>query len=239
MPSAPVSSRAMSRIRSLFSQSASLNVNASLPDDPQSLTSNRQDNLDLIETAISEAEKIVSQPPAQPNWEAVAQSVPSVIAQQTDTLNPLAATAVPKETWQPPVYQDAPVTAPPVSEVPFASQSATEQATSAAAVEVAATGMYQEIEPNASELPVEVEGYLQEVQDHQEQLPQEIVVSGDQVSILPAAAPAMRPVVVLPITPEMEIVGAKKNPHWSIRWLVEWSRKLMKMFTGKIIYRQV
>jgi hypothetical protein len=46
-------------------------------------------------------------------------------------------------------------------------------------------------------------------------------------------------VIVLPITPATEDAGERKNPKWSIRWLVEWSRKLMKAFSGKIIYREV
>jgi len=49
-------------------------------------------------------------------------------------------------------------------------------------------------------------------------------------------APALKPVIILPITPEVEAVGAKKGPQWSVRWLVEWSRRLMKMFSGKILY---
>lgn len=93
-----------------------------------------------------------------------------------------------------------------------------------------------EVEPNR-ELPVEVEGFIQEVQDHQEQMPHEIVIADGSLQLNSPALP-LKPVVVLPITPEVEEVGAKKGTAFSVRWLVEWSRKLMKMFSGSIIYRE-
>jgi hypothetical protein len=100
-----------------------------------------------------------------------------------------------------------------------------------------ATGLQMVEVEQAPEMPVEVEGFIQHVEDHQEQLPHEIVVADGSLQ-LQSPALSLKPVVVLPITPEVEEVGAKKGPSWSIRWLVEWSRKLMKMFNGAIIYRE-
>ncbi len=87
------------------------------------------------------------------------------------------------------------------------------------------------------EVPVEVEAYMQKVEDHQQKILQEIVVADDGTTISQKPYPK-QPVIVLPITPEEEDEGQKKPPSFSIRWLVEWSQKLMKKFAGKIIYRQ-
>ncbi len=105
-------------------------------------------------------------------------------------------------------------------------------------VEAGAGMQMVEVEPNLEmEIPIEVEGFIQEVQEHQEQLPHEIVIADGSLQLNSPALP-LKPVVVLPITPEVEEVGAKKSLGFSVRWLVEWSRKLMKMFNGAIIYRE-
>ncbi|MDQ3008933.1 MAG: hypothetical protein M3Q81_05080 [bacterium] len=101
-------------------------------------------------------------------------------------------------------------------------------------VEAGVSNQVVEVEPTP-ELPVEVEGYIQHVTDHQNQLPQEIIIADDSAPVLSPIA-QMRPVIVLPITPEIEKEGEKKNPQWSVKWLVEWSHKIMKMFSGKVVY---
>lgn len=87
------------------------------------------------------------------------------------------------------------------------------------------------------EIPVEVESFLQRVEDHHETAPTEVVIA-DGTSEVPTNAYPSRPVIVLPITQEEEQEGAKKPTKFSFRWLVEFSRKIVKMFTGKVIYRQ-
>lgn len=87
------------------------------------------------------------------------------------------------------------------------------------------------------EISPEVESFIAKTTDHADQLPAEISIAGDQITLTPSTLPK-KPVIVLPITPEIEKEGARKNSKWSVRWLVEWSRKLMKMFSGEIIYRQ-
>ncbi|HCC84173.1 MAG TPA: hypothetical protein DEP87_00600 [Candidatus Pacebacteria bacterium] len=107
-----------------------------------------------------------------------------------------------------------------------------------ATVEVGGNVQYVEYEPS-SELPPEVEGYLNRVEDHADQAPAEIVIA-DSIAAMPTQHQLpSQPVVVLPITPEIEKIGATKSPKFSIRWLVEWSHKIVKMFLGKVIYRQV
>ncbi|MCB9813427.1 MAG: hypothetical protein H6772_03410 [Pseudomonadales bacterium] len=87
------------------------------------------------------------------------------------------------------------------------------------------------------EIPVEVESFLQRVDDHQDQAPHEIVIADGTVETVKANYPST-PVVVLPITYEEEKEGEKKSPVFSLRWLVEWSHKIIKVFAGKVIYKE-
>jgi hypothetical protein len=87
------------------------------------------------------------------------------------------------------------------------------------------------------EIPVEVESYLQKVAGNQEQLPEQVVIA-DATAAQPTNHYLAQPVIVLPITPEVEKKGAHRGTKFSIRWLVEWSWKVMKMFKGQVIYRQ-
>jgi hypothetical protein len=88
-----------------------------------------------------------------------------------------------------------------------------------------------------NELPPEVEGFLKTVEDHQDQIPQEIVIANPQTG---QALPRVmaQPVIVLPITPAVEEEGKRKKVTHSVRWLVEWSWKIMKVFSGKVVYRK-
>jgi hypothetical protein len=103
----------------------------------------------------------------------------------------------------------------------------------------AATGMQYVEQERSPELTPEVAEYLQHVENHADQAPLEIVVGEDQQQVPAATNYPKQSVVVLPITQEIEKEGIKQSPKQSLRWLVEWSHKLMKKFSGKIIYRQV
>jgi len=105
------------------------------------------------------------------------------------------------------------------------------------AIEAAAGIQVVEQEKNP-EIPVEVEGFLQHVEDHASEAPQEIVLADLQQSALPTKVPK-KAVVVLPITPEAEKAAKWKNTKFSVKWLVEWSKKIMKIFEGTVIYRPV
>jgi len=106
------------------------------------------------------------------------------------------------------------------------------------AIDAARGAQLVETEPQP-EIPPEVESYLEKVEERKETAPQEIVIAdGTQASPNNRSYPA-QPVVVLPITAAEEKEGIKKSPKFSIRWLVEWSKKLMKIFMGKVIYRPV
>lgn len=108
--------------------------------------------------------------------------------------------------------------------------------TAANATEVGANIQYVEQERNP-ELPVEVEGFLQHVEDNFDQAPEEIVLADlEEPQPLPTKVPKQS-VVVLPITPDQEKVAARKGTKFSVKWLVEWSRKIMKIFEGSVVYR--
>lgn len=99
------------------------------------------------------------------------------------------------------------------------------------------SGGVQYVETERShELPPEVDGFLKKVEDNIDQIPQEIVIADPQSGqTLPRVM--AQPVVVLPISAKIEDEGKKKAPTYSIRWLVEWSWKMMKRFSGKVVYR--
>lgn len=143
----------------------------------------------------------------------LSQVVPQVVEKNTDTLNP-----------------DNPVGS-------AGSKESLDTATiDQIAVDAARGAQQVEVEPTP-EIPPEVESYLQKVEEHKDTAPEEIVIAdGSSTQPVNNNYPS-QPVVVLPITPEEEKKGANKNPKFSIRWLVEWSRKIMKAFSGKVIYR--
>jgi hypothetical protein len=190
---------------------------------------------------------------------AIAEAVPATILANTpDPLNPSQpTTALKKELAPEAVMAQQPLSPEPVALAEVAADSIEPQVTETqqlqevvnepdkpAAMEQVTTpeqgvaGMQVlEHEPKP-EISPEVSEYLKEVETHQELQPHEVVVANQVPQVLP---PKMlpKPVIVLPITPEIEDVGSKKGVMWSIRWLVEWSQKIMKMFSGKVIYKEV
>ena len=103
-------------------------------------------------------------------------------------------------------------------------------------VEAGAGLQYVEQE-KSPEIPPDVDKYIKKVGQNKIQPPQEVVVA-DQSEQTAQSQYAAEPAAVLPITQETEQKGKRKSPKLSIRWLVEWSRKIIKMFSGKVIYRQ-
>jgi hypothetical protein len=204
----------LNSIRASFSASNTISVaqNASVDEDKK---------LDLLETIFDE---IASQrapviPDVVPDLNdavvgVLAQTVPQTTLQAADTLNP-----------------QQPMGGSTIKEVlPL-------NVSSASAVEVGTGLQFVEQEPSP-ELSPEVESFLERVEDHQEQLPQEIAIADGSTSVSATTHHPSQPVIVLPITPEIEEQGKRKSPLWSIRWLVEWSHRIVKAFTGQVIYRQ-
>lgn len=98
-------------------------------------------------------------------------------------------------------------------------------------------GMTYEVEP-VPEIPPEVESYMSHVEKAAEIKPDTFVVAEDTVPDASQPAQPPRIVKVLPITKEQEAVGMKKNPTFSVRWLVEFGHKIAKMFAGEVVYRE-
>lgn len=96
---------------------------------------------------------------------------------------------------------------------------------------------YAEVE-HAAELPPEVENYIEQVIDHAQTQPETVVVAEAAPQPAPSVTAPQRVVKVLPLTKMQEEIGLKKNPKFSVRWLVEFSHKIAKMFFGGVIYRQ-
>ncbi len=87
------------------------------------------------------------------------------------------------------------------------------------------------------EIPVEVEKYIEQVEDGKTSVPEEIVIS-DQNHATQTQHFAAEPVVVLPISEATMKKGKRKSPKYSLRWLSEWSKRIIKMFSGKVVYRE-
>lgn len=149
--------------------------------------------------------------PDQAQLEGVMPQAVMQAAATSSTLNPPnPAPATAKETFERPIAPDA-------------------------VVDANAAVQHVETEPNP-EIPVEVEGFLQRVEDNKDKLPNEVVIADGTNEKATTNYPS-RPVIVLPITEKQEEEGKNKSPRFSIRWLVEWSHKIIKMFAGKVIYR--
>lgn len=140
------------------------------------------------------------------------QVLPKAIDEATDTLNPAQVSTSPRK------------------------EVAAEGASSSSAAPIEA-GPLQAVESEKQpELPVEVEGYLQQVDDHQDDIVHEVVIADGSTEDAQLNYPS-QPVIVLPIDEAMEKKARFKGPKYSIRWLVEWSHKIIKMFAGKVVYR--
>jgi hypothetical protein len=168
-------------------------------------------HLNIIQDEPDLTVQSVSQDPQTMDLQSIAPSLPLAV-QAADTLNPANPSGgTVKE------VREATVTVekPQVDAVPGV--------------------QYVELEKNP-ELPPEVDGYLKKVESHQDQIPEEIVIAQSDTTTQPTKILA-KPVIVLPITPADDKAGQHKSPKYSLRWLVEWSHKVMKMFSGKVVYR--
>jgi len=86
------------------------------------------------------------------------------------------------------------------------------------------------------EISPEVESFVEHHENQADKLPDEIVIVDGAEPKLQTHIPNI-PVIVLPIDQKVEKSGQNKSPKFSIRWLVEWSRRIIKKFAGRVIYR--
>lgn len=143
----------------------------------------------------------------------IAQSLPMAVEQQAeDSLNPPQARTV-------------------------SAKEAVERGRQGQIVETGKGLQVVEVEPTP-EIGPEVEAYLKRAEDSQ--APAQQVIVAEKIEDIPDTTNyPKKPVIILPITPDIEKKARFKGPKFSIKWLVEWSKKIMKMFVGKVIYRQV
>lgn len=94
---------------------------------------------------------------------------------------------------------------------------------------------YVEYEPNP-EISPEVESFIHRVEESEFEHPHEVIIADGNVPE-PAQHFPSKPVIVIPISQQDEAVAQKKDPTWSIKWLTEWSRKIIRIFVGKVIYQ--
>lgn len=206
--SARPSTHMLQQIRSSFGQGST-----QLPSlTPTSSVPSTPSSVVNEDTSTQQQLEVLEQVLQEVEQQTVAQAIPLAVTQATDTLNPQQVTVG--------VTKEATDRGAQIEQI----------------VDAGAGAQTIEIEPSP-EISPEVAEFLQKVEEHQDQLPQEIVIASDAAQLLPATQ-ALKPVIILPITPEIEAVGAKKNTQWSVRWLIEWSRRLMKMFSGKILYAE-
>ena len=171
-----------------------------------------KDKLNVLDQVLTKIEQSVLDSSVAASAGTIAQAIPQATLDVTNTLNPTQLTTSLKETVR--------NVSPDISSVE------------------AGAGLQQiEYEPSP-ELPVEVESYLQKVEEHRDQVLNEVVIADGTTAPSVAHPSIKKPVIVLPITAEEEKAGQKKPLYLSIRWLVEWSKKIMKMFAGEVIYKQ-
>lgn len=163
-----------------------------------------------ISTPIPVESPVQAEPPQVSADALVGQNLNQVLEDQTNAnLNPSGAAGTTKER----------------------AQGSQEQAVEAAqGIQIAETEPTPEISPD-------IEAYLKKVNQQGGQ-PQEIIIADDISQVPDTTTHPSKPVIVLPISPEIEKKAKFKSPKFSIKWLVEWSRKIMKIFAGEVIYRQ-
>lgn len=97
------------------------------------------------------------------------------------------------------------------------------------------TSQYVEYEPSP-EIPPEVESFMHKVEEMEQDHPHEVIVADGSIPQSNQHHPS-KPVVVIPMTKQDEEIAQKKDPTWSIKWLTEWGKKIMRIFVGKVIYQ--
>jgi hypothetical protein len=190
----------MSRLRSSFSTTPQPSLKPAAP------ANTTQGQLDVLDQVLTKIE--------QNSIESIAQVVPQVALDATDTLNPAQPTTAT-------LKESTTSVSPDISPIE------------------SGAGLQQVEYEQSGELPVEVESYLQKVEESQDRALSEVVIADGTTTPSTAHPPVKKPVIVLPITAAEEKAGQKKPLHLSVRWLVEWSKKIMKMFAGEVIYKEV
>lgn len=95
--------------------------------------------------------------------------------------------------------------------------------------------------PEVAELSKELQEVSKETKEQREQAM--IKEKQQQISDLAANATAPvavsdKPVVVLPITAKSKEEAKFKSTKYSVKWLLEWCKKIAKIFSGAVVYKE-
>lgn len=87
------------------------------------------------------------------------------------------------------------------------------------------------------EIGPEVKDWLTELETGAEiQLPRPVTDQTGQVLVQPAAP--QQPKVVLPLDEPTYVAGFKKTVYDSLRWLVEWIKRIILMFPERAVFKR-
>lgn len=208
-----------------------LSPDAIATDNIASIDISDSEKLDILDQVIAQVEKSGDPTAAQ----ATVQIADQNLDQAADQVVGHGGSVI-DQVWSQAVQASDPLNPPQASHA-----SAKEKLASASSLDQdspdSSTGIQYVEQEKVPEIPVEVESYLQKVEDNADDQPHEIVIADGTTEVAGTAYPS-RPVIILPITQAMEDEGEKKSPKFSLRWLVEWSQKIIKIFAGKVIYRE-
>lgn len=95
--------------------------------------------------------------------------------------------------------------------------------------------------PELAELSKEIQEVSKETKEQREQAmikekQQEITNLATEASV--PVAVSNKPVVVLPITAKSKEEAKFKTTKYSVRWLLEWCKKIAKMVSGAVVYKE-
>lgn len=95
--------------------------------------------------------------------------------------------------------------------------------------------------PEINELSKELQEVSKETKEQREQA--EIAQKQKEINNLVAnvstpVAVSDKPVVVLPITEKSKEEAKFKSTKYSVRWLLEWCKKVAKIFSGAVVYKE-
>jgi len=88
-----------------------------------------------------------------------------------------------------------------------------------------------------AEIRPEVKDWLTELETGEEiQLPQPVTDQTGQVVVKPAAP--QQPTIILPLDEPTYTTGFKKTVNDSVRWLVEWIKRVVLMFPERTVFKK-
>lgn len=95
--------------------------------------------------------------------------------------------------------------------------------------------------PELTELSKEIKEVSQETKEQREQAlikEKQKEIDNLATEATTPVAVSNRPVVVLPITAQSKEEAKFKTTKYSVRWLIEWCKKVAKMFSGAVVYKE-